>query len=283
MLDSTNRETTDLASELHFLCGRLIFTGDSNDSTDTVVANIFEVDSWSSDFFELIFTVEKNIEKLILLLNDEYYHLNMNNLSKNRHVENLNTIKSAFGRGSLFSKWSSTCLNFITDENVRTLLFLSDSISANHKQLKIPSSDSILVVSGVEIIISRLEVIINNDNRFLIESLIKGLEIFLLRFDRRHYLGTEYLFEGFADVVHKMISLEKFYQEKSTKNEEVMRFFDFSFNKIANIFSIITKIKGISEDSVWTIDIINKIYFYISEGKLLRLGESVIKQIEHMK
>jgi hypothetical protein len=274
-------DRTDLSQELHHLCAKLIHVGNVNESTDAVLANVFNVEPWSSEFFEIVFIVTDKIELLIKILSSEYYEKKLNALSRPKYINNLNLIKSMFDKNGIYSNWNSIIVNILTENTIDSVLAVSDSLNDSDKIFKLTHSEIFSLISMSDKIKSQLLKMENSKNKFFVDSIMVGLEKFLFRLDRIGYLGIVSTLESFSELLKQIIILENI----CTNSSENLIFDRNVIEKISTTFKgmaqLLIKGKEVGETVIFYSMVISFLASLNSNGNVEKLDNSDTKLIAH--
>ena len=120
--------TTDHAKELAELCVRLRKLRKDQTGAEVLSAE-FGVEAWSSDFYELVFSIPKRIKILDKIIQDNPH---IDPSIKDLASGHLQKINSAFSQEGLSNQWNRAASNFICAEHVNPILFISSEIRRVH-------------------------------------------------------------------------------------------------------------------------------------------------------
>jgi len=273
-------ELTNPALELYNLCSLLVETGDVNETTDVVIAKNFNVSHWSIELFEIIFIINKNIEKIGEIIIDAKYE-HMHELSRSIHLGNLLKLKSCFQKDYIFSSWQSSKAECMSEVNLHNIIHLSDCLKIEDKFVKLSKDQIEFIFNQLDTISRKLEKMVNNKNGFFVDILLEGINKFEFRLDRYHILGINYPLESFSELINNFVSFEKFMNEDFNVDEKSTNELKSVSKLIVKISDTLFKCKNIVENGDWIFDRLVTLYKIIENNDFVKLGQDALKQITH--
>lgn len=240
---------TDPAEEFALVCKAL--SGSSKESGANWLAKNFKTDPWSEDFYQILFAIINRahfLKKLIGSL-EETKHLAP---QASRHLDN---ILNAFKPQSLAGTWASTGANYLGDANVAPVLMLSGSIRQNIKYPKLTDDEREDILGLSRDLLLFLHEHQLEDQDFIRQALIDGLEQFIFRLERLRWLGWGYSLEALKDVIGAYLALEHGFDPKDGN-----QMIDATLRKVAGSLKSIYAKAGTAKEVVDTADFILKAY-----------------------
>ena len=245
---------TDPARELVELCESLR-EGMSNTlvSGEIHLAELFEVNPSSLEFFEIIFTIMQRITEVKGLVNC----LPMDADYKQEMIGHLLLISSAFSVNSMRKEWIHAVNGLINKENVNSFKAISSQVRERVKYKNLSNKEVNEIIADVE----QLKILLGerqiSDNDFIRQALIEGLGRVEFRLKRLKWVGWGYTFDGLREVIAAYVMLERsgVSAEKNPDAEAILRKVKAVLKKIEEKLQ---PVKSVAE----TGDLIIKLYGY---------------------
>jgi|JI10StandDraft_1071094.scaffolds.fasta_scaffold375151_2 hypothetical protein len=253
---------TDPAAELAQLLDSL--SGHSDVIGSQWLATKFGVEEWSLDFYQIIFSIIQRIEGIrgMLASLEGFEHLRSD-------IEgHLDALKLAFTTTGLQVAWVSYGANHVNRSNIQPLKMCSAFLRAHisYPDLSIEERDQ--VIYTVNDLLKWLLEHQLEENDFIRQAIIEGLEQFLFRIERLEWLGWGYSLESLKSVVMAYIALERgFSGEATTPNTGA------ALKKVGAGLKAVFEVVGVSKDIVERADFALKAYGVIC---LTLQGASII-------
>lgn len=194
---------TDPARELSDLIRGL--NARPNKRFDEELARIFEVDVWSSDFYQIIFTISSRIDELKSLTDN----LKLDDDYKQEIKDGLRTIQLAFGPNGLQNVYSHSQNHYLSQAQIAPLSALSGLVRPMRPYPKLDESEFNELLALIDELLGWLEEHQLADQDFIRQALIDSLKQFRFRLNRIRWLGWGYTLEGLRDVVSAYFALER--------------------------------------------------------------------------
>lgn len=194
---------TDMALELADLCDRLYST--VPERGEDFLAGHFDVEKWSAEFFQIIFSITERTNSLERILVSEGVSKPVLDGAR----VHLASIRSAFDSLSLRSKWLEAGAVRLGPSHSSPIRMISGVISRNHSFPLLSDEEINDLREVVGELIDWLEQHQLSDRDFIRECIIDGLRQFLFRLDRLKWLGWGYSVESLKDVIMAYFALER--------------------------------------------------------------------------
>ncbi len=200
-------QLTDPARELFDLIKSLALSNDQR--LDNELARHFEVAPWSSEFFQIVFTISSRIDELIALTDE----LELDQDLKADTKAGLRTIQTAFGTNGLHNASHHTIQNYFSDAHVAPLRLLSGLVRPLRSYPKLDELELAEVIELVDQLLVWLNEHQLSEQDFIREALIVGLLTLRFRLARIHWLGWGFALQGLKDVIYAYFALERGFPE----------------------------------------------------------------------
>lgn len=194
---------TDPASELARLLDSL--NGNTGVSGSRYLAQNFNVEEESFEFYQIIFSIIKRIEDLKILIRnlEGFEHLQQD-------MENhLNALKNGFTASSLQNQWDRWGTGHINPTNIQPIKVASAFIRTYISYPNLNDEEREEVIGIAEEMLQWLRSHQIEDNDFIRQAIIDGLEAFVFRMQRLKWLGWGYSVESLRSVVTAYFALER--------------------------------------------------------------------------
>lgn len=208
---------TDPARELSDLIRGLSL--DPRARFDQQLAQNFGVEAWSSQFFQIVFTISARIDELIALadelpLDDDY---------KVETKDNLRVIQQAFGPNGLQNQSSHAQGQFLSQTQVAPLTVLSGLVRSVRAYPKLDEVEQAELLKMIDDLTAWLEGHQLSEQDFIRQALLDGLCQLRFRLERIQWLGWGYTLQGLRDVIAAYFALERgFPQDGSNPPAQAM-------------------------------------------------------------
>lgn len=194
---------TDPARELAELCGALQVT--TNKSGETFLAERFEVDPWSRDFFEVIFTITERCGMLQGIVAE----LEIDDDFRTEMIANVQTIMTAFSAQAMRAQWKDYGLARVGSVHVGPLKALSASVRQRVAYRKLSADELEEILQDTGALLAWLKEHQLEDEDFIRQAMIEGLERFQFRLARLSWLGWGYTLDSLREIVAAYMLLER--------------------------------------------------------------------------
>jgi hypothetical protein len=194
---------TDPASEIVDICVRL--REHSSDTGANFLAARFKVDVQSAKFYEIIFVIISQMDKLFEILSsmdiDEKHLVEING--------HLNALKAAFSPAGLQQHWVHASQNYLTDANLNSIKGLSVAVRQKHSYPSLSEEEKVEVLSEVKTLLNWLSEHQLVEQDFIRQAIISGLQQFQFRLERVGWLGWGYTLDSLREVISAYLILER--------------------------------------------------------------------------
>jgi hypothetical protein len=194
---------TDPARELAELCTELQVQ--TNKTGETFLAEKFEVEPWSREFFEIIFTITERCGMLQHIVGD----LDLDEDFRGEMVKHVRAIMSAFSAQSMRGRWDQFGFVHVGAVNVGPLKALSATVRQRVAYRKLSAEELNEVLQEVERLLDWLREHQLEEQDFIRQAIIEGLERFTFRLKRLRWLGWGYTLETLREVIAAYMLLER--------------------------------------------------------------------------
>jgi hypothetical protein len=249
---------TDPARELADICALL--NQGQNLKGEEVLATAFEVPAWSTEFYQIIFTISGRIDELKSLVGD----LDMDEDIKDQARQHLDHMMLAFTPRGLANQWSHSLQNYISPANVGPIRMLSAQVRQIHSYPKLDEHEVAELVGLIDTLLDWLETHQINEQDFIRQAIVEGLRHLRFRLSRVQWLGWGYTIQSLRDVIGAYMALERGSDKKSNPDAEAV---------LKKTQALVTKFfekVRFAEDAVQTGDFMLRAYAVvtlISQGK----------------
>lgn len=253
---------TDPARELSDLIRGLNLNSDVR--FDQGLAQLFGVEAWSSEFYQIIFTISSRIDELIemtdaLPLDDDH---------KSETKEGLRTIQMAFGPNGLQNVFSHSQRHYLSLAQIAPLSALSGLVRPIRPYPKLDESERADLLATVDTLLGWLDEHQLSEQDFIRQALIEGLRQLRFRLERIKWLGWGYTLQGLRDVIAAYFALERgFTQEGTNPPAEAM------IKLVGDFVRCFFEKAGFAKDTVERADFMLKAYGTV---QLLIAGQTTI-------
>lgn len=196
---------TDAARELAELCHGLR-SPDSRVQGAQVLSEHFRVDAWSSEFYEIIFSISKRIDQL----KDLIHGIDEIDPDIKDHAErHLETVQLAFSLNGLNNGWNHASTHYISAEHVNPIRMLSPAVRKVQPLPQLGSEEAIHLIENVDELLGWLREHQINEQDFIRQAIIEGLERFRFRVERVSWVGWGYTLDSLRAVIGAYLALER--------------------------------------------------------------------------
>lgn len=196
---------TDPARELADICNRLRNKDESSPGSQ-VLASIFEVSGWSVEFYELVFTILKRIDQLKLIVGSL---ADVDLDIRDQAIVHLDTIARAFSQEGLNNQWKHASTHLISPEHVNPIRMLSSEVRRVHPLPQLTADDLKELVASVDELLGWLREHQINEQDFIRQAIIEGLEGFRFRVERVSWVGWGYTLDSLRNVIGAYLALDR--------------------------------------------------------------------------
>jgi hypothetical protein len=194
---------TDPARELSDLIRGLNL--DPNARFDEQLANHFGVKAWSSQFYQIIFSISARIDELVMLTDE----LELDEDQKAETVGNLRIIQHAFEPNGLQNSCSYSLQHFLSTAQIQPLSTLSGLVRPIRPYPKLNEAEQAELLAMVDELTGWLEKHQLSEQDFIRQALLDGLRQLRFRLERIKWLGWGYVLQGLRDVIAAYFALER--------------------------------------------------------------------------
>lgn len=194
---------TDPARELSDLIRALNMP--ANERLDQGLAKLFGVIPWSSEFYQIIFTISARVDDLIAITAS----LPLDDDHREEMVECLRTIQRAFGPNGLQNAFVHSMQNYLSSATVAPLSALSGLVRPIRSYPKLDDDEQAELLQRVDELLDWLNDHQLSEHDFIRQALLEGLGHVRFRLERIRWLGWGYTLEGLRDVISAYFALER--------------------------------------------------------------------------
>lgn len=194
---------TDPARELSDLIRGLELS--PNKPFDNELARSFGVDAWSSQFYQIVFTISTRIDELIALTDE----LPLDDDHRVETKENLRVIRRAFGPDGLRNASSHALGQYLSPTQVGPLTGLSGLVRSVRSYPKLDDDEQAELLAMIDDLVAWLVDHQLSEQDFIRQALLDGLHQLRFRLERIKWLGWGYTLQGLRDVIAAYFALER--------------------------------------------------------------------------
>lgn len=182
-----------------------LLRGSSSAAGHKFLAEKFDVQEWSRDFYRLVYVILDRIEDVELLIQK----LELFDDERKAALGHCSKLKPAFAQQSMISGWNTAGLKHISSEHLGALKMLSPQIR-KFASFNKPSGEELaeVIIAGTELK-GWLEELQLSERDFVRQALISGLAEFLFRAERLQWLGYGYCMDSLREVITAYMALER--------------------------------------------------------------------------
>ncbi|MNQ92765.1 hypothetical protein D3C85_1081990 [compost metagenome] len=194
---------TDPARELAELCAALQV--ETNKTGETFLAGRFAVDPWSREFFEIIFTITERCGTLQDIVRD----LEIDDDFRDEMVGHVNAIMAAFSAQAMRAQWKDVGNKHLSPINVGPLKALSASVRQRVAYRKLDTAELAEILEETGNLLDWLREHQLEEQDFIRQAMIEGLERFQFRLERLAWLGWGYTLDSLREIIAAYMLLER--------------------------------------------------------------------------
>ena len=190
------RELSDLIRSIHL---------EETERLDQGLARLFGVDAWSSEFYQIIFTISSRIDELSAMIDE----LPLDDDYKSETKQGLHTIQQAFGPNGLQNNFAHSRQNYLSPATVAPLSALSGLVRPLRAYPKLDDAEQAELLAMTDELLDWLIDHQLSEQDFIRQALIEGLKNVQFRLGRISWLGWGYTLQGLRDVISAYFALER--------------------------------------------------------------------------
>ena len=252
---------TDPAKEIAEICDK-IRSPSSNVAGANFLSEHFNVSAWSPEFYEIVFTIAKRISQLQELIGDLQ---NVDDDIRDQAIEHLSTILKAFSQAGLVNHWSHASTNFISAEHVNPIKMLSSEVRRVQTLPRLSEDEKRELLSEVDDLLLWLHEHQINENDFIRQAIIEGLESFRFRVERVSWVGWGYSLDSLRAVIGAYLALERGIQPTQQPDAQAVLMKVGAALKF--VFQKVGVVKDTTEKAGWLIEGYKNISAAVVAGK----------------
>jgi hypothetical protein len=193
---------TDPAAELAKLLDSL--SAPSDQRGGEYLAEKFGVEEWSVEFYQIIFSIVQRIEAVKGLLSslDGFAHLAP---EMNAHLD---AMAQAFTSHGLRGAWKSYGSAHVNSANIQPLKMCSAYLRGHVSYPDLTADEQAEIIKVAKGLLETLREHQLEENDFIRQALIEGIEAFVFRMERLRWLGWGYSLESLKNVVLAYVALD---------------------------------------------------------------------------
>jgi hypothetical protein len=195
---------TDPARELVELCEALRVPSSADISGEKHLAAHFNVDAWSIEFFEIVFTIMQRIK----VVSDVVASLEIDEDFRTEILQHVAEIGEAFSAHSLRNKWSAVAATHTGPKNVQPLKGVAGLVRQKVSYRKLSAAEIDEVKNQVADLMRWLGDHQLSQHDFIRQALIEGLNKVDFRLKRLQWLGWGYTLDSLREVIAAYMLLE---------------------------------------------------------------------------
>lgn len=240
---------TDPAAELATVLSRL--TTPSRKAGSQYLADHFGVEVWSLEFYQVIFAIVQRIEAVRSYLSNMagFEHLIAD---LNPHLD---ALKNGFTTNSLQNQWDQLGSQYVSSEHIQPLKMCSAFLRSQVSYPDLSVDEREQVVAIAQDLLGWLQEHQLEEDDFIRQSLMEGVQHFIFRMERLEWLGWGYSLESLKSVVMAYVALERGnYSETEMPNAGA------AVRKLAGGLRRVFEVVGVSKDVYERADFALKAY-----------------------
>lgn len=165
----------------------------------------FDVEPWSSDFFQILSSIHSRIEVLKSIISETDLDDDITQMA----LDNLETVRTAFSFNGLSNQWTHSVTNYLSDAALMPVRMASGYVRTQYGYT-IPSEEELEeIAADVQQLLEWLRQTELTEQDFIRSALIEGLELFLMRLKRTGWYGWPETFSSLREVVAAYLALER--------------------------------------------------------------------------
>ena len=221
---------------------------------DEGLASLFGVEIWSTEFYQVIFTISSRIDELIAITDI----LTLDDDHKEEMVQGLKTIKMAFGPNGLQNTFQHSQHCYLSPATISPLSALSGLVRPIRLYPKLNENEKENLIGEIDILLDWLDKHQLSEQDFIRQALIEGLVNVRFRLQRIQWLGWGFTLRGLQEVITAYFALERGIPQNSENPPAEATL------KILNKFlkNFLEK-AGIAKNTIETIEFMLKAYGFI--------------------
>lgn len=194
---------TDPAKDFADICTAL----ESNvpNTGDTYLASKFGVSPWSREFFQVIYCIMDKADFVIRATEE----LMPDKEVTNDAINNILKIKLAFSRDSLLNNWNSKGNSYLNSGSVSAVRMLSGIIRPKYSYPLLNDKEIAEILSMIVELRSWLSEHQMQENDFIRQLIIDGIDNLEFRIKHMKWLGWGYAIESLREVIGAYFALER--------------------------------------------------------------------------
>lgn len=221
-----------------------------NQKSDIGLAGLWNVPEWSSEFFQIIFSISRRIDEVKGLVQQSALDDDLKN-EMNIHLE---TIRQAFGPNGLQNRWEHTTQSFLNPTTIGPLSTLSGVVRPMRSYPKLGSDEIDELLEMTRELYSWLLDHQLSDQDFIRAALIEGLETVIFRLERVQWLGWGYTVTSLKEVIAAYMALERGFPD-SQANPNAAAIIKKAGTYIKSFYEKTGVVKEVAETGNWLLGI----------------------------
>jgi hypothetical protein len=185
---------------------------------DRFLAETFQVQAWSPEFVEILFTISKRCEVVI----DLVQRLPLDEDLRADAVAHVREIAAAFNLNGLQTPWNSHGCKRLARENVQPLKMLSATVRQIQAYPKPTPEDIENALADIDLLLEWLSEHQLQESDSIRQALIEGLKLFRFRLQTLGWVGWGHAMDSLREVVAAYFALEHSINITPDTNAEAM-------------------------------------------------------------
>lgn len=194
---------TDPAREIAEICARLDVP--SGERGDEFLAKQFEVETWSRDFYLIVFCIVERIQFLKGIIEK----LDIDSDFQAEAIQHVLAIQAAFHTSGFANAWNVHGQHHVGAANAQPLKMLSPMVRQLASYPSLDDDERADLLSDVNDLCSWLKEHQLREQDFIRQALIEGLEQLAFRIGRLKWVGWGYSLESLKEVIGAYFALER--------------------------------------------------------------------------
>jgi len=260
---------TDPAEELVDACERLI-RANSNHSGEHALANAFGVEAWSKEYFQIIFCLVEQAERVLDALKAE----RPSEAMIERAQIHTNGVRQALSGPILSTPWNNAgSTRQLLREHTPPIAMLSPTVARVSSYPKLSSEEIADLVADIDQLISWLTDHQLEEQDILRRALIDGLVVYRLRLARVGWLGWNYSADALRSTIGAYLALDR-----GQHTADTTPITEAALKLVGGLFSKLWGVAGVVHDATDRVGTAIKLYGMVT---MVRDGTPIVAALTH--
>jgi hypothetical protein len=193
---------TDPARELAEICTQLSIT--TSETGLLVLAREFGVDSFSAEFYQILFTIQSRIDELVEIVAT----IEMDDDYQQEAIQHIQQIRHAFSQNGIGNQWNHSVGSYISPAQLGPLKMLSTMVRSKYSYPKLTDEEQADLLTEIDQLLEWLGEQQLYEHDFIRATLIDGVKQFRFRLARLKWVGWGYATQSLREVIGAYLALE---------------------------------------------------------------------------